>query len=162
MKEELTLEEKIRKLSKGIIECSRKEFRDYMDWFFTNTEGSDLYKNEREGVALANLLYRTSKMISIGRFFHGSIPKGAVESLADDEIPRIAFKTAKALAEREVISLLHTLNPLAITKIPDKKLNEYHETLVQYNRELEPRLREMYGAWRASKKSDREQKEGTQ
>jgi len=161
-KKELTLEEKIRKLAKGIIECSRKDVRGYMDWFFTNTEGIDLYKDEREGVALANLLYHMSKMISRGKFLLGSIRNGEIEGLADNEIPRMAFKTAKALAEREATSLLHILNPFTITRIPDKRLNEYHEILNQYNRKLEPRLREMYGAWHASKKLNREQKRSTQ
>lgn len=152
-KKELTLEEKIRKSAKGIIECSRKEFRNYMNWFFTDTEGIDLYKDEREGVALANLLYHMSKIISRGKSLLGNVRNGEIEGLANKEIPVMAFKTAKALAEREAMSLLHTLNPFAYTEIPKKKLNEYHETLVQYNRELEPRLREMYGAWHASQKS---------
>ena len=118
-----------------------------MDWFFTNTEGSELYKNEREGVALANLLYHTSKMLSIGREIFGSIREGTVEDLADYEIPRIAFKTAEALAKREVTSLLHILNPFTTTTIPNKRLDKYHEILGQYIEELRPRLREMYDNW---------------
>jgi len=139
------LEARIRKLSLVIVpHDTSEELNAFMDWFFHETQGKDLYANVEEGVACAHLL----QGLAVNRYHPESKSKSydPAPTFVNNEI----YTVARDIAYHET-GLTH--GDLAMN-IPERKKKRHSDLLFRYKKMSEPVLQEMFRQYHESGRAE--------